>query len=41
MQMNEYDNPGEPLKTEDIYQSLQTLPTVAARNVSGKEGMDG
>ncbi|XP_017315363.1 uncharacterized protein LOC108259991 isoform X2 [Ictalurus punctatus] len=34
MQMNEYDNPGEPLKTEDIYQSLQTLPTVAARNVS-------
>ncbi|XP_053473855.1 uncharacterized protein LOC128603448 [Ictalurus furcatus] len=38
-QMNEYDNPGEPLKTEDIYQSLQTLPTVAARNVSGKKIM--
>ncbi|KAF4073284.1 hypothetical protein AMELA_G00257120 [Ameiurus melas] len=36
-QMNEYDNPGEPLKTEDIYQSLQTLPRAATRNASGKK----
>ncbi|KAM9440336.1 uncharacterized protein Hap1MRO34_025594 [Clarias gariepinus] len=35
--LNVYDNSEELPKTEDIYQSLQQLPTVAARKASGKK----
>lgn len=39
---NVYDVPEEQTKTEDIYRSLETTPTVAAGKASnGKKGVDG